>query len=622
MSDPPASAPPPREPLPPPHRPRNLLAAIIHDAAPLDLQLLGRVLLHAIVVGAAAGAMACGLYYLLELGQALALGYATGYESLRAAGEIDVAAGRHTRRPWLLPLIPAVGAFLASHLAQRLAPECEGAGADAAIGAFHQKVSQIRRRVVWIKPLTTLLTIATGGAGGREGPTMQIGGAIGSTVGRYLRLSPREKRILLVAGMAAGVSAIFRTPLGAALLSVELLYRDDFEADAVVPAVLASVVGYSVFIWVHGDATLFETAAAYPFVISHLPLYGLMTLVVSAGGALFVRSLRQMEQVAKRWPSWARAGLGGLGVGTLALVYALLLDDNLAANALGGGYGAAQAAIVPPAWLGTGLTAAITLALLGVTKMLGASLTVGTGGSAGAFAPSIAIGATLGGAFGQLATVVFDDPSLDPGAFALVGMGALYGGIAHAPLGSLVMVCEMAGSYDLLVPLMLAEGIAFVVMRKHSLYRAQVPRQANSPAHPPRVLEVLSSLRVESVMSPLKEYASFTPATPIAVVMQRVSEQSWQDVFPVVDATGALVGMITPELLRLVAAERDLEPWIVAADTMQAPVTIHVRDNLRAASERMLTHGLRELVVIDDDARICGFLDEQELGQIYLKHLN
>lgn len=617
MSDPPPSLRSPK----PPHRPRNLLAAIIQDAAPLDLQLLGRVLIHAIVVGAAAGAMACLLYYVLEVAHELILGRTTGYETMRAAGELDLGRKSFVRRPWLLPLIPAAGALIASLIAQRFAPECEGAGADATIGAFHQKVSEVRRRVMWVKPITTVLTLATGGAGGREGPTMQICGAIGSTLGRYMRVSQREKRILLVAGMAAGVSAIFRTPLGAALLSVELLYRDDFEADAVVPAVLASVVAYSVFIWVHGDATLFETAAAYPFIISHLPLYALMTLLLSAAGALFVRCLRQMERIASRWPRRARAGLGGLGVGTLALVYALILDDHMATATLGGGYGAAQAAISSSPWLGTGMAAAGTLALLAVTKMLGASLTIGSGGSAGVFAPSIAIGAMLGGAFGQTAQTILGDAAIDPGAFALVGMGALYGGLAHAPLGSLVMVCEMAGSYDLLVPLMLAEGIAFVLMREHSLYRAQPQRQADSPAHPPRVLELLSNLRVESVMSTMGDFASFSPGTPVTLVMQRVSERAWQDVFPVIDQGGELVGMITPELLRLVAAERDLEPWIVAADTMQAPVTIHARDNLRVASERMLTHWLRELLVVDDDSRICGFLDEQEIGQIYLSHL-
>jgi len=606
-----------------PHGPRGLLAALFHDAAPLDLRILGRMLMHAVVVGAAAGAMACAFFYALELSQEFFIDYLAGYDSLRAAGE-DLQfgdIGARSPRPWLLVLLPAVGAFAASYLARRFAPECEGPGADATIRAFHQKISEVRRRVIWLKPIATVLTLATGGSGGREGPTMQVGGAIGSTLARYLRVSQRERRILLVSGMAAGTSAIFRTPLGAALLAIEMLYKDDFEADALVPAVLASVVGYSVFISVHGDATLFETAAAYPFVIAHLPLYGLMTVLLAGAGALFVRCLRQMETLANQWPAWARAATGGLGVGVLATAVAVFADERVAMGLVGGGYGAAQAAITGAPWIAAGMKGALVLALLGMAKLLASTLTIGTGGSAGAFGPTIVVGALLGGAFGQTAQTLLGDASIQPGAFALVGMGVLYGGIAHAPLGGLVIVCEMAGSYDLLVPLMLGSGIAFVVMRRSSLYKAQPRTKQDSPAHPPRVLQLLQNLKVEELMVSHRDFVVFEPGTPVSQVMTEVNRNNWQDVFPVVDADDTMRGMITPQLLRLLAAERDMEPWLVAADAMQPPVTIGPDDDLRVASERMLTHNLRELPVVGDDQRIHGFIDEADIGQVYLDHL-
>jgi len=603
---------------------RGLLAAVLKDAAPLDLRILGRVLLHAIVVGAGAGAVACVFYYALELVTQLAVDVLTGYQTLRASGELlDVGAHAPTTpRPWLLLFMPAVGALAAGYLVQRWAPECAGAGADATIRAFHQKVSEVRRRVMFVKPIATVLTLATGGSGGREGPTMQIGGAIGSTVARLLNVSQRERRILLVAGMAAGTSAIFRTPLGAALLAVEVLYRDDFEADALIPAVLASVVGYSVFIGVYGESTLFETAAEYPFVVSHLPLYGLMTLVLSVAGRLFVRSLREMERYASRWPARLRPAVGGLGVGLLATTLAVFGTHEAGEAVLGGGYGIAQAAITGADWVGTGLAAAGVLALLAIVKLLAATLTVGTGGSAGAFGPTFAIGALLGGSFGELARYALGDPAIDPGAFALVGMGVLFGGIAHAPLGSLVMVCELCGSYDLLVPLMLAEGIAFVTLRRVSLYQAQMPTQQDSPAHPPRVLEVLSRMKVREVMKMPGPFVQFTLATPMTEVLRKVSDCSWQDAFPVFDQDDTIVGMITPDMLRVLAAERELEPWLLAADAMQTPVVVRANDDLRVASELMLTDGLRELIVIEDDGTIVGFVDEAEVGQVYLDFLN
>src|SRR5207302_1973680 len=194
---------------------------------------------------------------------------------------------------------------------------------------------------------------------------------------------------------------------------------------------------------------------------------------------------------------------------------------------LGGGYGAAQLAISGAPWAKSGWQMVEVLLILGGVKLVAASLTIGSGGSAGDFAPSLALGAIFGGAFGYAIKMVWADPRLDPGAFALVGMGTLYGGIAHVPLSAMVLVCELAGSYDLLVPLMLAEGIAFVALRKRSLYSAQLPSQRDSPAH--KEADLLKSIAVERVMTQGRPFVSFARATPAAMVLQRVSDTNWQD---------------------------------------------------------------------------------------------
>ena len=472
-------------------KPQQALHAMLTDASGMDLTVIGRTLLHAALVGAAAGLVGAAFFAGLEYLQRLLLEDLGGYHPLRAAGENFLGPSHieHKFRPWLLVLLPAVGA-LASGIISQLAPETRGGGGDAMINAFHHAGGIIRRRVIWVKALASFFTLGTGGSGGREGPTMQIGGALGSTVGRLLRVTPAERRILMVAGVAAGIAAVFRTPLGAALLAVEVLYHDDFESDALIPAVLASVVAYSIVISIYGESTLFAQPSRFPFVPGHLWLYGLMALLVALLANLFVRTLRTVQGVTVRLavPEWAKPALGGLTLGVFAVPLILLVgwqvgQPGQGVGLMGGGYGAVQVAISGAPWLPPGWSAVALLGGLCIAKIFASSLTIGSGGSAGDFAPSMVIGGLFGGAFGRAVQLLSDDPRINPAAFSLIAMGTFYGGLAHAPLSSLIMVCELAGSYDLLVPLMLAEGIAFIALRNRSLYHAQLPSRRYSPAH-------------------------------------------------------------------------------------------------------------------------------------------
>ncbi|HKQ71286.1 MAG TPA: chloride channel protein [Polyangiaceae bacterium] len=593
----------------------------------LDLRYLGRMLLHAALVGALTGSVGSAFFVALELTQTFLLEDLAGYLPLRASGESVLGSVSFTPfRPWLLALLPGLGALGAGLLTTFLAPEARGGGGDAAIHAFHHQAGVVRRRVVGIKALASILTLGAGGSGGREGPTMQIGGAIGSVVGRYLRVSARERRILLIAGVAGGVAAVFRTPLGAALLAVEILYRDDFESDALIPALLASVVSYSVFISFLGESTLFAHAPGYPFVPAHLPWYGAMAvlLAVLAGGFLSLLRVVQDATAKLRVPIWMRPALGGLALGLAVTPVVMLVGPRIGQpgqglGLFGGGYGAAQIAIVGAPWLPEGWLGAELLLLIAFIKIVATSLTVGTGGSAGDFGPSLVIGGLFGGAFGRAAELLSHDPRLDPGAFALVGMGTFYGGIAHVPISSLVMVCELAGSYDLLVPLMLAEGIAFVVLRKRSLYPAQVSTKRESPAHRhDLVYHALEELRAGDVAVRDRPYVSFEMATPAHQVIRQMADSSWQDVFPVIDAAGQMVGMVNAELLRTFASQPEFEFVTVAADLMEAPLSVMATDNLHSAIELMLRNELRELPVLDESGKIVGFLDEADITRAYM----
>src|SRR5499427_1361126 len=291
---------------------RELLPTILKEAAPADLRIVGRMLFHAAIVGVGAGLMGAAFFAGLEVVQRLILEDLGGYRPLRAHGEtfLPEIANLGRFRPWLLVMLPAIGA-LASGIISELAPETRGGGGDAMINAFHRQDGVVRKRVAWVKGLASIFTLGTGGSGGREGPTLQIGGALGSTCGWLLGVDARERRILMVSGVAAGIAAVFRTPLGAALLAVEVLYRDDFESDALIPAVLASVVAYSVVISIFGETTLFAHAPRYPFIPAHLLLYVLLALFIALMASLFLWLLRSVQRLSMRLPGpeWIRPGI-------------------------------------------------------------------------------------------------------------------------------------------------------------------------------------------------------------------------------------------------------------------------------------------------------------------------
>jgi CIC family chloride channel protein len=603
---------------------RRLLVAA---RTPVQFQMLGRMLLHAALVGAAAGLLGSLFFAGVEAIQRVCLEGWTGYAPLRAGGERIFGEAGETPvfRPWILLVMPAAGALVAGMLSTWLAPETRGGGSDAIIEAFHQKNGFVRKRVAFVKALVSALTLGTGGSGGREGPTMQMGGSIGALVGQVLRVTDRERRILLVAGTAAGMAAVFRTPLGAALLAVEVLHRDDFETDALVPAVLSSVVAYSVFIAFFGEQTLFAHAQTYPFVPQHLPLYAILAVAISFLASTFLWTLRWVQGATRdlRVPDWIKPGLGGLALGVFATPIIIVIGPHLGQpgqglGILGGGYGAAQLAINGASWFPLGWRGVELLALLGAVKIVATCLTVGTGGSAGDFGPSLVIGGIFGGAFGRAAQLLLHDPRIDPGAFALVGMGTFYGGLAHVPIASLVMTCELAGSYDLLVPLMLAEGIAFVALRHRSLYHAQVATRRDSPAHRDELIfDVLKGVRVGDVVVKDRPYATFTTRTHASEVIQKAAATAWQDVFPVLDDGGKLVGIVLSDVLRTMAANPDLGAFAIAHDLMVPPVSVRDTDDLQKALEAILEHGLREILVVDEGGRIVGFLDEAEITRVY-----
>lgn len=253
-------------------------------------------------------------------------------------------------------------------------------------------------------------------------------------------------------------------------------------------------------------------------------------------------------------------------------------------------------------------------------KIVATCLTLGSGGSAGDFGPSLAIGGLVGGAFGRAAQILVS-PEIDPGAFALVGMGTFYGGIAHTPVSSLVMVCEMAGTYDLLPSLMLSSGLAFVLLRKVSLYKKQPRSRFESPVHAgEESLDLLKRLKVRDVYRP-DHVVTIGAAAPLGHVVEAVlGAPEWQDSFPVLGQDGALQGIISGDVLRGAMKEGSLGSLVIAADVMLPATHVTPADDLHTALVRLLESNLRELPVIDD-GKVAGLLDEAQVTRAYHDYL-
>jgi len=372
---------------------------------------------------------------------------------------------------WLVPVATTLGGLISGWLVYTWAPEAEGHGTDTAVKAFHRAGGFIRSRVAPLKLIASAITIGSGGSAGREGPTALIGAGIGSIYATWAHRPDEERRLLVLMGMAAGLSAIFRSPIGTAFFAIEVLYGGmDLEASALVYTLLASIVAYAVNGLFVSWEPLFSFPAAPTGAIHPVTYlwYGVLGVVAALVATILPMAFYGLRDAFRDLPipSMVKPAIGGLGVGLLAWKFP---------QVLGGGYGWIQDAIDGKLILG------LLLALV-FAKMLAFALTVSSGGSGGVFAPTLFIGAMLGGFLSSLV-------HLPAAPFVVIGMAAVFGAAARVPIASLIMVTEMTGSYRLFAPAAFAVLVAYLIqsqlsarLKYQSLYEAQVEGRAASPA--------------------------------------------------------------------------------------------------------------------------------------------
>lgn len=442
-----------------------------------------RLLLDSLLLGVIGGLAAQLFMWMLRLSQHFFLFWLAGYHPPglpQEGGVLREIVGPHGL--WLIPLVTTLGGLISGALVYGLAPETEGHGTDTVVKAVHWTGSVLRARVAPVKMLASAITIGSGGSAGREGPTALIAAGFGSVYASILKRPERERRLLVLMGMAAGLSAIFRSPIGTAIFAVEVLYGGmDFESDALIYCMLSAIVAYAVNGWFVGWQPLFQVppdlhAAGF----SDYAWYAVLGAASGIVGTILPELFYRVRDVfaSLRIPPWTKPAIGGLGLGLIALRLP---------QVLGGGYGWIQEAI-------NGQLALRLLLLLLIAKMVALSLTVSSGGSGGVFAPSLFVGGMLGGVLAGL----FHQP---PAGFVIVGMAAVFGAAGRVPIATMLMVAEMTGGYQLLVPAGLAVMLSFLIQinlssffKYGSLYEAQVAGRADSPAHRSEIVQV--ALRV------------------------------------------------------------------------------------------------------------------------------
>ncbi len=436
-----------------------------------------RLLVYSALVGVAGGLGAQVFVWLLDLAEQVFLVGIAGYHAPQP-GTLNPQPVIGPWRLWLVPVATTLGGLFSGILVYTFAPEAEGHGTDAAVEAFHFKGGKVRPIVPLIKTFASAITIGSGGAAGREGPTAQISVGVGSMLADALGLPDEDRRILVLAGMAAGLAAIFRSPLGMAIFAVEILYSGmAFETEALIYTVIASVVAYAVNGLFVGWSPIFlfpeSVHFTRPIALAGYAALGIIAGVVGAIEPPIFYGIRDLFRSLKI-PNHVKPAIGGLLMGLLAVFVPEIIST---------GYGWVQKAM-------TGGYIGWFLILFALAKILAMSLTISSGGSGGVFGPNVYIGGMVGTWVAFVADRLIPGAGLNPAAFAVVGMAAVFAGTARVPIATLIMVAEMTGGYGLIVPSMLATTIAFVVERTVSagfkyprLYESQVELRTDSPTH-------------------------------------------------------------------------------------------------------------------------------------------
>jgi CIC family chloride channel protein len=574
----------------------------------VDIALAGKWTLNFILIGIIAGLGSVVFHYLCQIGAHYFMDFLAGYRPPVAAGEHHLMPPTNKLfNPFILLFLPAFGGLLSGWLVYTYAPEAEGHGTDAAIDAYHRKGGFIRGRVPIIKTIASALTLTTGGSGGREGPIAQIGAGFGSYLATLLRLSERERRIMVAAGVGAGIGSIFRAPLAGALFAAEVLYRDpEFESEVLIPAGISSVVAYCLFCLINGWGSLFES----PDFIFQNPLelgpYLVLSLVLVVVGVLYIKCFYGVVNIFKaiKIPNHLKPAIGGLCTG----VVGFFLPQTLAF-----GYGFAQKAIYNE------LTIPF-LFFLAIGKIFTTSFSIGSGGSGGVFGPSIVIGGAMGGVMGKMFHQIMPGVVTEPGAFVIVGMAGFFAAVSNAPISTIIFISEMTNSYHLLLPSLLVCSVSYLATRKWTIYEKQAKNKVDSPAHAGDFfVDILQAIRIKDLMHLVKK-VEVIPQDMKFGDFRKFFPQTMQHYFPVVDQFNRLVGIFSSTDIRAVLFSIGIGDLVVMNDVATSDIILTTpSEDLNSVLQKFTIKNIDSLPVVSDEDHgiLIGMLNRREVIAYY-----
>lgn len=541
-----------------------------------------------ILVGVGAGLGAVIFRYMIE-GLTRIL---TGHEDYSGAGRVP-----NPHVPWLGPwfvlLTPVVAGLLYGPLVNRFAREARGHGVPEVMLAVARNGGRIRPQVAGVKALASALCIGGGGSVGREGPIVQIGSALGSSIAQLARLDERKVRLLVACGAAGGIAATFNAPLAGVFFSMELILGQ-WTAESFGMVVLASVTASVIGRGILGDAPFLHLPT---FGVDHLvqyPLFAVLGLLAGLAGVAFSRILYGVEDLcdwAWRGPEWLRPAVGGLLLGGVLLVLPQMYGVGypVLGKAVGGGYGVAF------------------LCVLLVGKVVACSLTIGIGGSGGVFAPSLFCGAMLGAAFGSVVHAIGPGSVGSPGAYALVGMGALFAGAARAPITAVLILFELTGEYSIILPLMLAivlaTGVSHLVSRD-TVYTRKLLRRGIDLEEPGD--QGLRALSLSAVM--VEPPAPLESRTDLAAAA-RAFAATGDSALPVVDDDGRFLGNVAARaLMDSLASGEDIEVSALVDGARAVPVDHPIGEVVKE-----LDRGSDAVAVVGTDEILIGWVRHRDI---------
>ena len=503
---------------------------------------------------------------------------------------------------WWRLTIPAIGGLIVGPLIYFFAREARGHGVPEVMKAVATRGGVIRARVVFLKAIASAVSIGTGGSVGREGPIVQIGSAMGSALGQLLRLQVLQLRTLVACGAAAGIAATFNAPIAGALFAAEVILAD-FAVAQFTPIVIASVVATVASRFFLGNHPAFLVP---PYeIVSPFELLPYMVAGVIAGvvAVVFIRALNTAEDTFARIPipEYLKAGLGGLMVGVIGISLP---------EVFGVGYSTISLALA-------GELAVWTMGLLVIAKIIATSITIGSGGSGGVFAPSLFLGAMTGGFLGTFVNQWFPDATASSGAYALVTMGAVVAAATHAPLSAIIVIFELTQTIDIIPALMASCVVSTLVsqlLNRDSIYTAKLRRQGIDllAKEDPNVLK---GLYVREVLDTEPEVV---PASANFQTLLDLVVQSSHTQFFVTDENGQLLGAISLREVRRLIYERDsLQHLVVARDLLDRNcITLTEGDDLDTAMHLFSGTEVDEVAVLgegEQPGQLIGTVSEKDV---------